>query len=227
MSKYRHEYKYLLDAREEAYLRIRAAGLMQRDTHAQEGGEYEIRSLYFDDLYNTCANENENGTDPRSKFRIRYYGHEPSYIRLEKKSKTRGMTLKESCRLTMDECQSMMRGQLPLITEAMEPKKQQLLVEMQLRGLQPKVIVTSDREPFVDPVGNVRVTFDKHLASSPEVGCFLDADFLKRPVLPAGTCILEVKWDELIPLHIKEAFQTDHLQWTAFSKYFMCRKYTL
>lgn len=227
MSKYRHEYKYLLDAREDAYLRIRAAGLMQRDAHVQDGGEYQIRSLYFDDLYNTCANENENGTDPRSKFRVRYYNHDLSHIRLEKKSKTRGMTLKESCRLTLGECQLLMQGQIPTITDEMTPAKKQLLLEMQLRGLQPKVIVLYDREPFVYPVGNVRITFDRRLASCPEVERFLDADFPKRPVLPAGQSILEVKWDELIPLHIKEAFQTDHLQWTAFSKYFMCRKYIL
>lgn len=30
---------------------------------------YHIRSLYFDDYYNSCYNENEIGTDPREKFR--------------------------------------------------------------------------------------------------------------------------------------------------------------
>lgn len=227
MSKYRHEYKYLLNACEEAVLQVRAEALMLRDVHAQDDGCYEIRSLYFDDLYDTCLLENETGTDPRSKFRIRYYNHDLSHIRLEKKSKQRGMTRKESCMLTQNECVSLMRGAVPQIEECMPAQKKKLLLEMQLRGLQPKVIVAYERIPFVHPTGNVRVTFDKHLASSIAVEEFLKPAFSSRPVFPQGACILEVKWDELIPLYIKEAFQTDQLQWTAFSKYYMCRKFSL
>jgi len=38
--------------------------------------------------------------------------------------------------------------------------------------------------------------------------------------------VLEVKWDELMPSHIRENMLIDNLQWTAFSKYYLCRKHS-
>ncbi|MDE6982038.1 MAG: VTC domain-containing protein, partial [Lachnospiraceae bacterium] len=103
MNKYRHEYKYLIDSKEMAVLNIRAAGILQRDSHAGSEGSYFIQSLYFDDMKNSCDSENEAGTDPRSKFRIRYYNRNTESLKLEKKSKIRGMTRKESCSITREE----------------------------------------------------------------------------------------------------------------------------
>lgn len=227
MGRYRHEYKYLLDSQMEQILRIRAAGLLALDTHVRADGSYVIRSLYFDDFFDSCLGENEAGTDPRSKFRIRYYNHDTGRIRLEKKSKTRGMTRKEACDLTYEECSILMRGEYPQIVDSMPLIKKQLLLEMQLRKLMPKVIVTYERIPYVYPGGNVRITFDKDISSSVEVSGFLSGDYSVRPILPVGRSILEVKWDEIMPLHIKDVMQLNRLQWTAFSKYYMCRKFHL
>ena len=94
---------------------------------------------------------------------------------------------------------------------------------MLLRHLKPKVIVTYERVPFVYPGGNVRVTFDQKITSSAELGAFLSGEYAQRPILPVGKSVLEVKWDELLPLHIKDALNMDTLQWSAFSKYYMCR----
>lgn len=227
MSRYRHEYKYFLNAIQENILLIKAEGLLQRDCHAGEKGFYWIKSLYFDDLDNTCLNENIDGTDKRSKFRIRYYNDDKSYINLEKKSKIRGMTHKESCRLSIEECRMLIKGMIPTEIVDSNPVKQKLLLEMQLRGLQPKVIVTYKRRPFVYSAGNVRVTFDQNITSSTDISGFLEGNYIERPVLASGKSILEVKWDELLPLHIKEHLKIDGLQWTSFSKYYMCRRYHL
>ncbi len=227
MNRYRHEYKYFLDGTKESILRIRADGILMRDTHVQADGTYFIRSLYFDDYDDSCAKENEAGTDPRSKFRIRYYNNDTTHIRLEKKSKTRGMTLKESCKLTLEECRSFVKGEIPPVTDDMPSVKQNLFLEMQLRCLMPKVIVSYERIPYVYPGGNVRVTFDRNISSSVDISHFLDGTYISRPILPLGQSILEVKWDEVMPLHIKDVLALDQLQWTAFSKYYMCRVYHL
>lgn len=227
MSRYRHEYKYLLDSRMEQILRIRAAGLLALDTHVQHEGSYFIRSLYFDDYDNSCMMENDAGTDPRSKFRIRYYNCDTSRIHLEKKSKRQGMTLKESCDLTYEECSALMAGKVPDVDDSMPRVKKQLLLEMRMRNLMPRVIVSYERIPYIYPCGNVRITFDKSISSSTQIEKFLDGDYQTRPILPVGTSILEVKWDEILPLHIKDVMQLNQLQWTAFSKYYMCRKFHL
>ena len=61
--KYRHEYKYLCDRTQNAILKMRAQGLLQKDVHAGESGYYHIRSLYFDTLEHQCYQENENGNE--------------------------------------------------------------------------------------------------------------------------------------------------------------------
>lgn len=173
MNKYRHEYKYLIDSKEMAVLNIRAAGILQRDSHAGSEGSYFIQSLYFDDMKNSCYRENEAGTDPRSKFRIRYYNRNTESLKLEKKSKIRGMTRKESCSITREECELFMGGGVPEISPEFSREKQMLFGEMKVRGLMPKVIVAYDRIPFVASAGNVRVTLDSNLVSSGEVENFL------------------------------------------------------
>ena len=47
-----------------------------------------------------------------------------------------------------------------------------------------------------------------------------------RPVLPVGQQLLEVKYDEYLPDFIYRSLMLPNLRQTAFSKYYICRKYT-
>ncbi len=223
MSRYRHEYKYLLDAPLEALIRLRAQALLRPDPHAGPNGSYRVRSVYFDTPEDLCLRENLEGADPRSKFRIRCYNRDASHPVLEKKSKRRGLCLKESCSLTPEECETLLAGRPVTVLPQMPPGKQALLTELLLRELRPICIVSYERIPFVYRGGNVRVTLDRKLTSSRDIGRFPDGDFLQRPVFAPGQSLLEVKWDEMLPPHLKENLQLDVLQWTAFSKYALCR----
>ena len=70
---YRHEYKYVCTAVQAEIIKCRIKGLMKLDDHTYADGSYNIRSLYFDDVFHTAYFANENGTEPRDKFRIRIY----------------------------------------------------------------------------------------------------------------------------------------------------------
>lgn len=227
MSRYRHEYKYLIDSARENILLVRAFGILEKDPHTNLDGTYLIRSLYFDDYDDACLFDNINGADGRSKFRIRYYNDDCSRIQLEKKSKLRGMTLKESSLITPEECLALMSGAIPDITSGMPAIKKRLFLEMQLRSMIPKVIVSYERMPFIYAGGNVRITFDRRITSSNDIEHFLTGTYPVRPILPQNISILEVKWDEILPLHVKDTMKLDTLQWTTFSKYYMCRTYHL
>ena len=224
MSRYRHEYKYIINEQQKNILMIKASGLMQKDPYANEWGSYLIRSLYFDDWNNSCYYENEDGTDPRSKFRIRYYNCDTSKIKLEKKIKNHGMTLKVSCTISKEQCETFMNGSIP---EAENEMQKTLFEEMKERKMQPKVIVSYERIPYIYGIGNVRITFDTNITASNEVTRFLQHDFLQRPILSLGKSVLEVKWDEVFPAHVKEYMSLDNLQWSTFSKYYLCRKYNI
>lgn len=224
-NKYRHEYKYRIDAGQAAILEMRASMLLQADSHAGESGTYLIKSLYFDDYNERCFKENEDGADNRSKFRIRYYNDDLSCIRLEKKSKRNGMTLKESCLITEAMCREFMAGRIPQITDDMSQKMKSLFTEMRLKCMTPKIIVIYERKPYVCSIGNVRVTFDRCISAANVISDFLKSELTVRPIMAKGESILEVKWDELLPDYISDQLSLESLQWSSFSKYYLCRKY--
>lgn len=223
---YRHELKYLISAAQLQVLRTRIQGLIPRDPHVTENGGYTIRSLYFDDRWNRAYYENENGTDPREKFRIRIYNGSAARIRLECKRKERGKTLKSACALTEEQTRLLMAGKpLPDI-QSQPPLLRKLTGEMRIHQLKPVVIVEYQRIPYVYKLGNVRITFDTHIASSKDLAGFLDPVIPKRQVLPVGMHLMEVKFDEYLPDFIYRALMLENLQQTAFSKYYLCRKYS-
>lgn len=89
------------------------------------------------------------------------------------------------------------------------------------------MIVAYERTPFVYNFGNVRITFDRNIGSTTDLNSFFDPYLPLRPILPLGKQILEVKYDELLPDFLYHAMSLGSLQQTTFSKYYLCRKYTV
>ena len=224
---FRHEMKYTISVAQVPLLKSRITGIMKPDPHVGADGIYNIRSLYFDDYHNRFYYENENGTDPRKKYRIRIYNHSSERITLECKHKQRGKTLKESCPLTLEQTQMLMQGKAFAPQQTDHPLLCQLLLEMRTHMLRPVVIVEYDRIPYIYKNGNVRVTFDINISSSSDVLRFLDDRIPKRPIMPAGHQLLEVKFDEYLPDFIYRNLNLGSLRQTAFSKYYLCRRLSL
>ena len=84
---FRHEYKYIISTQQAFILKSRLETIMSRDEHTGQSGSYEIRSIYFDDMYHSAVEEKIAGTRFRKKFRIRSYELDNRLIRLECKSK--------------------------------------------------------------------------------------------------------------------------------------------
>ncbi len=224
--KYRHEYKYTIDQMQNAVLKSTVRGIMKTDIHAGDREYYRVRSLYFDSPTDSCFYENEDGTGgERSKYRIRIYNADASRIVLEKKSKNRQMTLKQSCLIEEATCRQMMSGRGIQLSSDMTAEQRALIAEMQHKAMRPVVIVEYVRYPFIERNGNVRITFDENIVSSNDLSRFFDDYMISRPILPPGASVMEVKWDEFLPGYIKNHIHLDLLQWNSFSKYYLCRKY--
>ena len=225
-NKFRHELKYQITDAQVAMLQNRIRHLIPMDSHVGQAGTYRIRSLYFDDYEDRCLRENEDGTDPREKFRIRIYNASSQRITLECKRKERGKTHKSACPLTVEQTKLLMAGKILTDIGSQPPVLRKLTLQMMTRRMRPVVIVEYDRIPYVYKNGNVRITLDTNITSSSAVERFLEPDILPRPVLPAGQQLLEVKYDEYLPDFIYRSLQLHSLRQTAFSKYAICRKYT-
>ena len=219
---FRHEWKHEINASDMIAIRQRLRAIAKPDEHAIDG-KYFIRSLYFDDLHDSCLDENESGVDQRRKFLIRHYDPAAQKLHLEIKEKYRGYTKKMACDITREECRRIMDG-MPELT--MDTRKPLNLLKMEMRCalMRPKAIISYERTAFVHPLGNVRITFDRNISASRCCGDFLeDRVAASVPVLPAGMHILEVKYDELLPDFIAQQLELGKLQQTAFSKYYLGR----
>lgn len=222
MTEYRVEKKYLVSDLDLALLTSRLDGVMAKDVH-QQGGCYQIRSLYLDDLRDSCLEENDAGVDYRKKYRIRTYDPSSGFLRLEIKEKKSGLTKKDSCSLAPEEYHDLVAGEMIPFDEK-RPPLNQLLLQMKCAGMGPKVIISYERTAFVHPTGNVRITFDRNISASGDWEDFLlDRVPDSVPVLPAGMQILEVKYDELLPDVIHRQLELGKLRQTAFSKYYLGR----
>lgn len=221
--KYRHELKYIMDARDAASAVFQIRHFMEPDVHYPEG-HYRIRSVYFDDIWNTALMENLDGISPRSKYRIRIYNESKESIRLEQKIKNHDLTTKRSCSLSLEECRCFLRGDAGGIQE--EDNRKVLADfrrKMLWNQLRPKIIIAYERTAFTYPEGNVRITFDSRLAFSGSIQRFWEKALPKQPVMADGEYVMEVKYDEFLPGCIRQILNTGKMERTKFSKYTMCR----
>ena len=221
---YRHEWKHEISRADLFAIRQRLRAVAETDPHAVDG-KYQIRSLYFDNLYDKALREKVDGVNLREKFRIRCYNGDTSFLVLEKKSKINGLGTKFSARLTAGEAQRIVDGDVDWMAEAADrPVVQELYCKMRSQGLRPTTIVDYTREPYIYRPGNVRVTFDYDIRTGLRRTDFLNPDC---PTIPAGNApiLLEVKWESFLPSVIRDAVQTPGRRVTAFSKYAQCRIY--
>lgn len=222
-TKYRHEWKHVINAADRIAIRQRLRVVARPDPHTVDG-KYMIRSLYFDDLNDTALREKIDGVNLREKFRIRYYNGDTSRIHLEKKCKTNGLCSKFSASLTRGEAQSIADGRIEWMRDDGRPLVKEFYVKMRNRGLKPKTIVDYTREPFIFGPGNVRVTIDYDIRTGMNGTDFLNPDCITVPAGDAAI-ILEVKWDEYLPDIIRDAVDLKGRRAEAFSKYAACRIY--
>ena len=136
----RHEEKHQVNLREALVLSRRLEKLFPRDPHAGPEGSYQVVSLYYDDPYDTALRQKLDGMNRREKFRLRYYGKEPAFFKLEKKYKVKGLCGKGSCRLSREEGERLLRRDFAFLLEKEEPLAREFYAKLR-RGLAPKTVV--------------------------------------------------------------------------------------
>ncbi len=218
---YRHELKYLISDREADILKNRLREKAGIDSHAKDGS-YFIRSLYFDDVWESAYNDKQAGTAERRKYRIRIYNYSDDVINLECKSKQGSYINKKSARISKDELKKILDGDYSFLINREEQVCKEFYIACCSEGLRPGVLVDYDRTPFVYAPGTVRITFDEHVRSG-----FMSFDLFDRSIpvyetLGEGQLIMEVKYTEYYPENIKELIEPEASVYTAASKFVMC-----
>ena len=222
---YRHELKFLITDVDRIELRNVLQHVCRHDPHAQDGF-YSISSLYFDGMYQTAYQEKLDGVEVRKKYRIRIYNNSAERITLENKKKICGMTQKDACSISKELCDGILSGKIASLESGKEPVWNRFAEAYNTKLLRPKVIVDYERTVFVCTQGNVRITFDRNISSSVDYDHFFEGNMAKRPIMPTGIHVLEVKYDEFLPDYIYKSAELESLNRTTYSKYYLCRKYS-
>lgn len=218
---YRNEWKYYIALWEGQLLKNRLLPFMEVDKYAGNG-QYTIRSLYFDDYWNSAYEEKIMGVEGRKKWRIRIYDFSDSVIKLERKKKSGNYIHKDSAPLAKEEYEQIMRGEYEFMLHSRYPLCREFYYECMVNLHRPKVMVDYERVPLIFGTGDVRITFDKNVRAGAFTYDLFDPNLPMTEILEPDMLVLEVKFTEMIPEVIKELLPLDGQQFSAISKYTLC-----
>ena len=225
IKKYRNEWKYNLTNQQLSLLKSRISEVLDLDPHTPKCGKYVIHSLYFDDYKDQSIYTTDSGLSKRFKWRIRFYDEDLSYIVLERKEKIDSRCHKKSCKLTLDEYEKIVSGNITdIVYDTDKNLIKELARDIMLYNYVPKVIVDYERIAFVEEITNVRITFDTKISASYDFDNFLNGDYIKYYIQPSNQNVLEVKFDDVLPSYIKKIVESYEFKQTSFSKYYYCRR---
>lgn len=222
---YRHENKYLFSTRQMEALALRIRQVMRMDEHAGGDGVYHISSLYFDDYENLALYQTQTGVPQRDKFRIRMYNGHRGDMYLEKKSRRGGMTHKDSCSISLEDCRAVLQGELLDLSPERPAVWRRFAGLQRSRLLRPACVVDYDRVAYVYEPGNVRVTMDRNVSAGTWTEDFLEG-MPMMPVLEMDQHILEVKYDAMLPSVVDGLLLSGAMLPSSFSKYALSREAT-
>ena len=220
---YRHELKFLLSMVEYEHLKRLLGTLLARDVNMKQGKDYYIRSLYFDTPENKDYYDKLIGVAQRKKIRLRIYDTSTDQVKLEIKNKDNNYSIKETMTISREEATQLLMGNYNVLAEYDDALSKKAYFNLKAFAYTPKVIVDYEREAYLLPIENIRITFDKRVRAFKGNGLFEEQNALVG-VLAPEYMILEVKYDKYLPAHIENVLSSICMQRMSVSKYCMARE---
>lgn len=221
--KYRHELKFKISNSAAEVLKQKLSLILGKDKNAYyKDGSYLIKSLYFDDRNSSSYYEKMDGVLYRKKYRIRMYNDVDTFIRLEKKMKHNNFTAKEQMLISKDIYSKIIDGNVDEIDDP-SGLLLEFITNYKNKGLVPSVIVEYHRTAFTYPISEVRITFDSNIQSSLYNYDLFNTSYPRYNVDEPGKQVLEVKFNEILPLHIANILNDIPACREAVSKFAICR----
>lgn len=231
----RREYKYLLH--KEAVDRVRQAILpycvLDPFAAKQNGQNYTIESLYFDNPAMKLFWNNEIEAVDRFKMRIRHYPQNPDGpLFLEIKRRMNDVISKTRGRIPREGWAEFVRHPPSDFASKIKPKDrsavERFLALKGLRDFHPITVVRYEREPYISTIDDyARVTFDTRIRSQPMRDLSFDINDNKWRSMddsetmksPQSLTVLELKFTTAVPSWMVNIVRSQELHRLSFSKY--------
>ena len=183
---------------------------MSLDPYVRNNYGYEVRSLYFDSNFRHSLLEKRDGIGIRRKLRIRYYPdysrekQEFAFIEIKKKinenvAKSRVLVPLEKALYILDNHHPDAKSFYENASEQDKNTLKEIWFLYKKYNLKPVCIVSYKRQPFLSKLEKTfRLTFDTNVM----VRNFnLDLHFGggSKLIIPRNLCIMEVKFNNILP----------------------------
>jgi hypothetical protein len=196
---------------------------MDKDTFSiSPTGEYYIRSLYYDDIYNTAYYEKLDGKFEREKYRIRFYNFDDSFITLELKGKKGDLSYKKRDVISKEEYLQIRNKEFDKIEFNDRNVLKDFIKMIKTKNIKPSVIVDYKRLAFTYKFEDVRITFDENIKSGRYNHDLLNKNIPLYNVLEDNNVILEVKYNNRLPGFLNDVIKTVPMVRIAVSKFALC-----
>lgn len=220
---YRHEIKYYISKREAVELSLFLRKNMKLDSNADEFGSYWIRSLYFDTLDNRDYYEKLIGYNIRKKIRLRIYDKSTALVKLEIKNKLNNYTYKNSINISREDANKLILGDSSSLLSYKEDATNKVFGFMHRDIYRPTVIIDYEREAYLYPFENIRVTLDRNVRATYNTNDLFLEDICMIPVLNNDLLVLEIKYDHIFPIFLQRVLSNFAIQSSQISKYCLGR----
>jgi len=223
----RYEFKYFLTSNIAQEIKHHASKFMLLDKYAslRPNKNYLVRSVYFEDPFNSNFDEKINGYRIRKKFRLRFYDKklERGPIFLETKGRNLERTYKTRAKLNLADLEIIKQQKFVYNLISKYPKSisvQDFVFEFYKKNLKPKILIDYERQPYVNKHGlYFRLTFDQNLTCT-KLNNELTKNISNNSIeCKSGLTILEVKFERSIPLWFHRIIQSYNLRRQSISKF--------
>jgi SPX domain protein involved in polyphosphate accumulation len=219
----RNELKFYVDRRNAAGLREFLKGNMYLDSNAGETGSYCIRSLYFDTVDNNDYYDKILGCSIRKKIRLRVYNYSRDVVKLELKNRYSSCIYKESTNIMSEEADRLIKGDCSFLLNYNEQAAGKIFAFMHQSLYRPKLLIDYEREAYLYPVQNIRITIDKNVRVNTSSFDLFDKSVCMTPVLNKELYILEIKYDHMLPGFLRRVISGFEARRSEISKYCLGR----
>lgn len=220
----RKELKYYINYIDYLTLKNKISGIFSKDGNSTKDGYYHVRSLYFDNKSNDSYYEKMSGIENRNKYRIRIYNLSANIIKMEIKSKKNILILKDSININTEDVKDIIKGDYSCLLKYNNSTANRIYSEFLKDHYKPVVIIDYKREAYSININNIRITFDSNLIKDEtNFNAFFDKNTYMLGVLNNDKVIMEIKYNDNIPIWIRNLLQTPRFERCAISKYTLSR----
>lgn len=218
----RKEKKFIITLDEYYRIKNKLENVIKLDNNSNEEG-YIVRSLYFDTIDDSDYENKMDGLELRRKIRLRNYGPNSNFAKLEIKQKQGEFQKKRSLKLKKEDAIELINGNYSVLLKSNESFAYECYCLMNMYCYKPKAVIEYKRKAFVVKENKIRITLDHDIIATESNFNIFDSNLNQNSMMNNFYVILEVKYNGFLLSYIKDLLDDCNKSELSVSKYCLGR----